>query len=280
MQSLLGWFKTHPWLTAIAVAAYTFTCAVNHDRIQDLVRELQKLVGYGTLQRTWLVLGITVLAAISYLLIRRIRQNPDLQLLPIYWVGTAAGIIAAVHFFSVNNNEFIHFAQYALLACPVFALSGRFGETVAWTSWLGAFDESWQYGMLHPGWGIPLDFNDIVMNLFGAGLMVTLLVATVPVQKASPPKWPPFGPAYRFTAAVLGVGTVLWLAGKIALTGPTGPPGTWILLSRLEPKPFWFFDASWGPKTFHLLHPLEGMLLCVLFVYLYATLDRRWRWAS
>jgi hypothetical protein len=108
--------------------------------------------------------------------------------------------------------------------------------------------------------------------------MVTLLAALIPVQKNQPLRWPPFGPAYLFTAATLGAGLAMAAAGKLAVYEKNAMPGVWITLSRLEPKPFWFFDETWGPKTFHLLHPLEGIGICLLAAVLYATLDRKWTW--
>lgn len=275
MNETVAWLRDRRALTLAAVLIYTFLCAREHDRIQDVVRSLQSALGYGTLQRIWLVLGLGVVATLSAALWRRVRRRPELASLPLYWAGTAAATALSVHFFSVNNNEFVHFFQYGLLAIPVFALSGRFAETIVWVAWLGAFDETWQYAVLHKGWGIPLDFNDIVMNFFGAAMMTTLLVALLPARR-NESRRVPFGPAYRFTAAMIGAGLLLAAAGKLAVYEKAAPPGVWIILSRLEPKPFWFFDETWGPKAFHLLHPLEGVAICLTAAAVYSRMDRSW----
>jgi hypothetical protein len=67
------------------------------------------------------------------------------------------------------------------------------------------------------------------------------------------------------------------VAGKVAVYDDHNDPQYWFALSRLYPKGFWFFDATWGPRRIHVLTPWEGPALIAATLALYATLDRRFR---
>jgi VanZ family protein len=76
----------------------------------------------------------------------------------------------------VFNVENIHFPQYAVLTLTIFALFKHFGATVFWVTLSGVFDEGYQYFVLYRNNNIVyLDFNDIVLNLIGAGIGVALI---------------------------------------------------------------------------------------------------------
>ena len=47
-------------------------------------------------------------------------------------------------------------------------------------------------------------------------------------------------------------------------------------MSRLKTASFWYFNPTiFGPNHFHELAPIEGMLLILATIALYAPLDRR-----
>jgi hypothetical protein len=190
-------------------------------------------------------------------------------------------VVASHHTLIVFNVENIHFPQYALLAIPVFALVGRFGETVFWVTLLGALDESYQYFVLYRDNNtVYLDFNDIILNLIGAGIGVVLIYLSSPppgLPAAGKPKNPKrlFSPAASVVALILLLVSLFFVVpGHLpfsseasAFTDPS------VLSRRPLPKTFWV-EPEIG-KKFHICGPSEGIISAALLIAFYATMDCR-----
>ncbi|MBL8176127.1 MAG: VanZ family protein [Bryobacterales bacterium] len=285
MDRALAWFASHRRASTVLIAAYVLAVSTQHEEVQGFViAAMQKATA-----NAWLTaVGWTfrlVFLAVTIFLLHRVLGSEGGRRKAAYWTVTVVFTFAAVRWLSVNNNEFVHFLQYALLTFPIFSLSRSFGQTAVWTTLCGAFDEGWQYAVLHAGWGIPYDFNDVIMNSCGAGLGVVWICSTASMVPVSP-AWRAFlqgqwsGWGWRTALGLLAVGLLLLASGQMMIYEPKSGPKPLLSLSRLEPKPFWFFDATWGPKAFHILHPVEGVLLMGFLFCVYSTLDRQWKWTG
>ncbi|MBL8220847.1 MAG: hypothetical protein JNL62_16565 [Bryobacterales bacterium] len=282
MDRTLAWFAAHRRASLILIAAYVLAVSTQHEEVQSyVIAAMQKVTA-----NTWLTaVGWTfrlVFLAVTIFLFRRVLRAEGGPRKSAYWALTVVFTFAAVRWLSVNNNEFIHFLQYALLTFPIFALTRSFGQTAVWTTLCGAFDEGWQYAVLHAGWGIPYDFNDVIMNACGAGLGVVWICSMASMRTVQMPasalvRQQLKGWGWRTALGLLAVGLLLLATGHMMVYEPKTGPKPLLSLSRLEPKPFWFFDATWGPKTFHILHPAEGVLLMAFLFCVYSTLDRHWK---
>ncbi len=172
-------------------------------------------------------------------------------------------------------SEFVHFLQYALLAVPLFALTRRYGDTVVWITLLGALDEAYQYAVLHQHRTIYYDFNDVLLNLLGGGMGVILIFAgtagALSGWQAGPSINRLHSPARLTLALILATGILLRLLGH--LHGAPGEAGVPLLLLSRSPSPptFWT-QVPWG-KRFHILQPLPAVLLMLILIAFYATLD-------
>ena len=51
----------------------------------------------------------------------------------------------------------------------------------------------------------------------------------------------------------------------------------WFALSRFRAPAFWFQVVTNGPEKYHTLSPIEGPLLILATIALYAVIDRRVR---
>ncbi|MBS1828881.1 MAG: hypothetical protein JST93_26500 [Acidobacteria bacterium] len=285
MDRTLAWFAAHRLASLVLIAAYVLAVSTQHEEVQGfVVAAMQKVTA-----NTWLTaVGWTfriLFLAVTLYLVRRVLGQPGGGLKAGYWAATVVFTFAAVRWLSVNNNEFIHFFQYALLTFPIFALTRRFGQTAVWTTLCGAFDEGWQYAVLHAGWGIPYDFNDVIMNACGAGLGVVWICSMATMQPVSMGgvallRAQLGGWGWRTALGLLLAGLLMLASGHMMVYEPKTGAKPLLSLSRMEPKPFWFFDATWGPKTFHILHPAEGVSLMAVLFCIYSTLDRYWEWSG
>jgi hypothetical protein len=70
---------------------------------------------------------------------------------------------------------------------------------------------------------------------------------------------------------VAGIG--LWATGRMELYGE-GNSRAWFALSRIRMPAFWFQVIPNGPNKYHTLSPVEGPLLILATIAIYAVLDR------
>jgi hypothetical protein len=258
------------WTLLATLCIYVVWTILNHEVVQGWLAPLVERMG-----RPWFYLlaglscGATGLG-LSWLLWRRTKHGSEGRRLRSGWAFSIAGSGAAAFFFMVNNSELAHFLQYAIFGAATYCLCRHIGETVAWGVLVGLADEGYQYLVLHDGWGIPWDFNDITLNLFGAALGAILAASYKPQMGGL--WWK--RPGIVLLASTYLCMLLLWLGGKMTLYEDKSLSGVWFSLSRLRPPGFWFFDASWGPRTIHMLSPVEGPLLLLALVGAYIQLDR------
>lgn len=187
--------------------------------------------------------------------------------------------IASFFLLTVNNAEVVHYPQYAILAVLLFPWFLSVGETVAWCSLVGLLDEAYQYFVLHPTWGVPWDFNDVTLDICGAGLGALFIASR---YQATPRIgglwWNRTG--LLFVTASVSTLPILVALNKVQLYENKDYVGWWFALSRLRVDSFWFYDASWGSRTIHLLSPTEGPALMLILVLLSSLIDRKYTFAK
>ncbi|MBM3724501.1 MAG: hypothetical protein FJW40_03620 [Acidobacteria bacterium] len=179
MQGLILKMARHRLVTLAAVVVYALLTIPTHETGQKTVLAVQNLLTRDVLALVWLLLSGLCVAALTAHVAKRAVRSPYRAAILAFWLLAVSLSVASVFLFSVNNNEFVHFAQYGLLAVPLFALTGSLGQTVLWGTLTGALDEAYQYAVLHPDWGIPWDLNDFVLDLCGSALGAGIVLALV-----------------------------------------------------------------------------------------------------
>jgi hypothetical protein len=143
--------------------------------------------------------------------------------------------------------------------------------TVFWVTVLGIFDELYQYTILTPFFKY-FDFNDMILNLLGAGLGVVLIFisAQVAVRQRA---W--YGLSSLWAWGIfLAMAIILSWAGVFALypseAGLTNVP--LIILNRAAPAGSFWTEAYQG-RFFHIIRPGEGILMMTILFIFYQFLD-------
>jgi len=279
MTRWIEWLAARPKLTAVLAAGYYLLNVVFHDHVQSVaLYAIERL----TVQRVN-VIG-AVLAAIAFLasmpwFVARLRRGPHARLMFLYAIATLAFVLLAYRWLFAVNSEAIHFPQYAILAFLIFPIVGRFGETAIWVTLLGAFDEAFQYWVLHGGWDVYLDFNDFVLNLLGAVIGV-LVVAVILEAGPRPSARSTYtireflrSPAFVALAVVAIACAVLLATGRMTLyKDPELAP--WLVLRRIGPPVVFWSRPEWG-RAYHVLMPLEGVLVTLGLAAFFVGLDFR-----
>ncbi|MBL8209230.1 MAG: hypothetical protein JNK87_00885 [Bryobacterales bacterium] len=261
------------WLMALLLL-YTPAVIFPHESVQGLLARAVQPIGLRAFYAIAAVVGGLWLVVLTGVLWRRVQSHAARGLLTRYWLLTLGLMVAAWQLLSVNNSELVHFPQYAISGFLLMLLTRHVTETLSWITIAGSLDEGYQYAVLHPTWGIPFDFNDVYLDLLGGAAGCLLAAAFL---RAVP------GMGTHFRRAGIVVLTVVVAAGLVLV--PFGKVVAyqdenqhhWIAMSRLRPKGFWFFDATWGPRRIHTLTPVEGPLLLAATLAVFSLLDRRYR---
>ena len=275
---MISWLARNRLPAGFLAAAYSAVLIFGHggaSRISDRITDSLTRVLFNRII-TALLLAVLVLLVLCLVNnCRRFRANRCAILFP---AATALLAVAGFNTLMVTNIESIHFPLYALLAVPVCALTRKFGAAVLWTTLLGALDEAYQYFWLYRNLKtVYFDFNDVVLNLIGAGMGVTVIYLwsggrNPLADKGRRPSTP--GEPWLFLPAALGLLLFLAvMAGPVHLYPDAAASGQALVLSRAPaPADFWT-RFPWG-KTCHFLNPLEGLLLVQGLVLFYGLLDR------
>ena len=139
----------------------------------------------------------------------------------------------------------------------------------------GGLDECFQYWHLMGDKQVPFDFNDIYMDLLGGAAGVLFGLAFLRCKRR-PQASRSFlsRPGVVTLAGVTATGAALWGLGLMQLYENVSKPGHWFALSRMKPTAYWVIVRANGPHAYHTLSPIEGPILILATMAIYAALDR------
>jgi hypothetical protein len=267
-----------------------YACAVTfpHQQVQDVVGHLAERI---TLKRLYqasvalaLIEGVT-LTALFFVYARHLQGKGPRRWLTSYWLLSFAVMVATWRLFTANNTELVHYPQYFPEGVALLALTLSAADSMAWITLFAAFDEGFQYVFLMRGRAAPFDFNDVYMDLAGAAAGIVFAMAVLgcerPITDRSWTKRILTKPGIILNLAIVVSGIALWASGKMALYDAPGSSDYWFSLSRLSTPTFWYFSpVILGPHHFHELSPVEGPILILSTIALFALLDRNLRISS
>jgi VanZ family protein len=263
MIKIIQWLGRNKLVAVLLGIAVYFSIVTFHDEITDLAIWMRNAIGRDKYNE-FLAYGFLVLLLIFILLTcyHALRGRQRYLKLALSAVLTAL-MVLSFRFLMVYNIEAIHFAEYMLLAIILLPVIRSYGETVFWITILGALDELFQYIFLVPTFEY-FDFNDIILNLLGAGAgAVLVFVFNDNAIEVRPFYWHK-SPALLTGLGLLAIFFILFLSGRMTMN-PLDTPGSenWFSLNR-ESLPDGFWKEAYPGRRFHILRPFEGILLMYL----------------
>lgn len=273
MTKFLQWVHAHKAIVWPLVLVYILAVSFPHLIVQE---KLAVAIGPGGHPLFYLRMAIGAFVAgtvATILYLNALKSHPARRDLLIAWAVTLLLVLVAWRYLSVNNSELVHFLQYAIPGVILIALTRSVTDSLAWIAIMAGFDEGYQFWGIHPGWGIPWDFNDIVMDILGGALGVLFGLGFLPTTPARAPNWR--RPGIIALSSIYATGALLLATGYALLYEDKTNTTYWFALSRLKNKGFWFFDETWGPRTIHALTTVEGLVLIVLLLAAYSRFDAR-----
>ena len=270
--------KARAWLGLLAYA-----CAVTfpHQQVQDAVGFFTDRY---TNERVWKIsVDIALFEGAVFMLlfliaVYRLNGWIERSLLIAFWLFTFALLFGSHRMFMVNNAELVHYPQYFPEGIALLALTGSPTQSMIWIVILGGLDEAYQYTFLVTGKAFPYDFNDIYMDLVGGAAGIVFGLALFKCgSRVNARGWASklfTSPAVKLLAGIFLAGFALLTAGKMVLY-EADSPHHWFALSRLPiPQSRYFSPWIFGLHHFHELTPVEGPILILVTIAIFALLDR------
>jgi len=261
--------------------AYAAAVTFPHENVQWLVNQVAIRITLGRLYQVSAAITVTEAAWLTWILIRRLGGQEARRTVGAFWIVTLALIWCAWHVLTANNVELVHYPQYIPEGMALVALTLSPAESLSWIALFGGLDECFQYWVLANGRPVPFDFNDVYMDVLGgaAGVLVAMAFLRCDSRRGgSRDGWRFWKrPGVIAIPAVTAVGILLWASGFMLLFEDKSNPHYWFALSRFTTPAFWFQVPANGPNKYHTLSPVEGPILILGTIWLYAAIDRRVR---
>jgi hypothetical protein len=260
--------------------AYAAAVTFPHENVQWLVNQVALRITHRRLYQLSAAITLVEAAWLTWILARRLRRQAARRMVAAFWIVTLVLIWCTWRVLTANNVELVHYPQYIPEGMGLLALTLSPAESMAWIALFGGLDECFQYWVLAHGRPVPFDFNDVYMDLLGGAAGVLLAMAFLRCDwwggsRNARPVWK--RPGVIAILAVTAVGVLLWSMGLMLLFADRNNPYYWFALSRFATPAFWFQVPANGPNKYHTLSPLEGPILILATIGLYAVIDRRVR---
>lgn len=218
------------------------------------------------------ILAVGIFIGIWVYSFPKIKKHPEKKKIAFYIIANSILVLLCFKILFVVNIEAIHFFQYALFAIGCYYVTENYFRTLIIGSLAGFFDELFQYVILAPEKSRYFDFNDVILDIIGLGIGLTIVKIYFPTKKANrnlaflklPELWVLLGIIISyFLGSALGFISVL--------QNPDSP--TVFTLLKYLPSKFWTIYPAQSIK-FHILLPMEGIALIILLWLFYFPLGR------
>jgi hypothetical protein len=281
---LAGMYRHKIWAWA---GLLVYACAVTfpHQPVQDVVGALVNKISRNRVYQLSVTLALLEAAVFTGLFLRSLSRRPERLWLTSFWILCFLLMIGTWRVFMANNTELVHFPQYFPEGMALLALTLSPVESLAWIALLGGLDETYQYIYLLNGRPAPLDLNDIYMDVIGgaAGIVFAMACLRRESRTGSGESW---GGTWKrilsrpgvlvIFGILLAAAVLLWTDVMVFYEPFKVPHPHWFALSHQQIDSFWYVnDSVLGPHHFHELTAVEGVLLILVTMVLFAPLERK-----
>jgi hypothetical protein len=272
MEKILQWLNKNILINFLIALAFFLVVVVFHDEVTILAINLRNILTLKGYNLFFTLFSILFFVAWIGWLAHKTKRTKEYRAMVWFMAPTMLLITLSFIFLQTFAIEAVHFFQYAILALLLFPLARSYGAAVFCATILGMIDELHQYIVLTPGFKY-FDFNDILLNLLGAGMAAVSIRMTTGIRYSR----------RQSVRSVLGVATflgtmmlffgILYLAGYIRWNpDPAAHAPEWFTINRSAPS-----AGSWASgykdNMIHVLNQWEGGILSLCLFAYYFLLD-------
>jgi hypothetical protein len=269
MLAILTRNKALAWLL---ITAYFLALVFFHDAATVAADWIKLKLTLPWYNLSLLISGLFLSVFTGIILLRIALKHREHLILCLWFLITVALMSLAVFTLMVVNIEAIHFIQFGILSVLAFPVVRRFESAFVITTILGMVDEIYQYLVLNPYFKY-FDFNDIVLNMIGAGAGLLILAVAGKPEIIRPARWRRSA-TFFFVLSIVASGIFIsleWAVSFFPVT--TGQSVTvWFSIYRDNlPDQFWTY--LYGKRYYHILSPWEGISLMAALAVFYSRID-------
>ena len=268
---MIDWLTENRLINWLLVVGYVVFLVFAHEwfvyRSVEIMNSLSLQV-YNTL-----IAVLAATAALGVLLLTAVAAKQKTGLnrsAMVFLLVVLTALVVHFFLFTEMNIEFIHAMEFGLLAGLIYPLAGRFGAAAIYSLPVMLFDEWYQYQVLFE-WVEYFDFNDILLDLLGAGLVLSILKLFHDRRSSATP----FSSRPEVYALLfMAVATMILLLSSMVVPYPDdAETNTWLVLNAIQnPYGFWREHPLIG-STYHVLEPMAGLVTVFSVCTIYLLMD-------
>jgi len=278
MRKLILWFSERRLFTVILCGVYLVLVVLLHKPVSNVFDWMRAVLSFKVYNQALLHVSLLIAFVFAVFVGLKVKSSGRRSSKIMCWLFTALLVVASYKLLIVFNIEMIHYPQYAIPTVLIFALVMNYRKTVLWTTLIGALDEAYQAFVIYrDNNDVYLDFNDIILNLVGAGIGVALIYTLTemggPRPEGSHKSRRKFMfPFFLTTALILIAAIFLHMSGLMQFYPGAKSVAALIVLSR-KPASAGFWTVPTVGKLFHILTPTEGILSIAALIGCYSYMD-------
>jgi len=263
------WLSQHRLINLALIFIYYLLVVLPHEQVGLIVSKIFGELELSIYNLIITIVSTTLLCVIILFFYKKIKKNPNQKIIWFYLISTVLFAILCFKILFVVNIEFVHFVQYAVFAMLCFPLTLNYTHTLIWATLAGALDEAYQYFYLSPHRTEYYDFNDVIINLIGAAFGLIIIKIINPVYQSF--SWKTYFQSHLFYCMVnLSLLIAIAFASNILGLYPTDTKAQYLLVKKM-PTQFW--STVYPEIVYHILLPLEGLLLMIGLFIFYSKLE-------
>ncbi len=273
MIQIIHWLESHKWVNALLVLFYALFVVFAHDFFVQISVDVMNSLSLDVYNQVVAAIALALLLGLVYLVSYGIKNRSKVDFTGlVFLMMTIAGLVVHFFVFTEMNIEFIHAAEFGILAVLLYPLVGRFGAAISFALPVMVIDEWYQYQVLYPETVEYFDFNDLQLDLLGAGLFLSMLKTFRILTKNQPVEIFRRVEFYAILHRALAV-IILLSFSVIVPYADQATDSTWLVLNAIqEPYGFWRVHPTIG-STYHVLEPIAGLFTVFGICLTYMAMD-------
>jgi hypothetical protein len=273
LHHIVYWLQRNRAVNLVLVFAYAaFICFIHDPLVKVSVVVMNKLSLPTYNQLVAVLSGIMLLLVLTYSGYSLYHYRERLTAKLFYLLTTVT--LMAVHFRTMfeMNIEIVHSLEYTILAFLLYPLAGRYAAAIIFTVPFMLLDEWLQYRVFYPTYVEYFEFNDIMMDIYGSGMMmIFLLISGVKLGGKTLHVW--HRKEFWAIALVLVVCFFAWQVCFIALYKAQQCENTWLVLNRIEGVQGFWRQYPGRDVIYHVMQPVEAFFTVPALLLFYFGLD-------
>jgi len=274
IQKTVVWLQKNRWLNIIVAIAFSCFIIFMHDSFVNVSVKLMNAYSLAAYDKAVaiivFVIGVAVVSISGY----KIYVEKSFRRAKIFFL-VASFTLLTIHFFVLTEMsiEMIHALMYFGLSFLLFPLFGRYSAAIIFALLVMIIDEWYQYKILYPSYVTYYELNDILLDVLGSGLLVTLLFVFGVKNNSS-------NTAYFKKSEFVLLGTILFmiflgLATCFFSLYPENSCGNTIFVFNNLPNPHLFWQVHpFNKAVYHVMNPIQGIAIITFTTLFFCSVSR------